>query len=79
MLHVTCHMCHMSHVTCHGSFVNFFFFSDKMVELVGGGSVIKGPTPSSFSVFETFFSDTKTLNITQMPVHRKSLTNLIPT
>ena len=37
--------CHMSHVTC-----NFFFlFSDKVVELIRGGSVINGATPSSFS------------------------------
>ena len=34
-LHVSNVTCHMSHVTC------------KMVELVGGGSVISGPTPSS--------------------------------
>ena len=35
--------CHVSFVTCH----LFFFFSDKVVELIGGGSVINGATPSS--------------------------------
>ena len=55
---VTCHvspvMCHMSHVTCHLSHVKIFFFYiffnplnifDKVVELVGGGSVINGAYP----------------------------------
>ena len=46
--HVMCHVshvtCHVSHVTCH----NFFLlFSDKVVKLIGGGSVINGPTLSS--------------------------------
>ena len=46
--HVTCHVtcqvtCHMSHVTCHMSF--FFFFLDKVVKLIGGGSVINGAYP----------------------------------
>ena len=44
---VTCHVsratCHMSCVTCH----IFFFFFDKVVEFIGGGSVINGTTPSS--------------------------------
>ena len=35
--------CHMSHVTCH-----FFFFLDKVVELIGGGSVINGAYPVQF-------------------------------
>ena len=41
-------MCHMSVVTCHMSRVTcqvsqfFFFFFYKVLELVGGGSVIKG-------------------------------------
>ena len=30
------------------SCVNVFFFFDKLVKLVGGGSVINGATPSSF-------------------------------
>ena len=36
-------------VMCH-TFSLFFFFSflDKVVELIGGGSVINGATPSSF-------------------------------
>ena len=63
MSHVTCHMsrgtCHVSHVTCHMSRVtchffllllllSFSFFLDKVLELIGGGSVINGATPSSF-------------------------------
>ena len=55
--HVTCHMsrvtCHVSHVTCqvsHFIFI-FFFFSDKVVEHIGGGSVINGASPSSFFIF----------------------------
>ena len=49
--------CHMSRVTCHMSFFSFFFLvkksknlkkMDKVVELVGGGSVINGAYPSSF-------------------------------
>ena len=52
MSHVACHMscvmCHMSHVTCHVSCVTFFilfFSSDKVVKLIGGGSVINGAYP----------------------------------
>ena len=44
---VTCHVshvtCHVSHVTCHMSHVKKKF--DKVVELVGGGSVINGAYP----------------------------------
>ena len=62
---VTRHMspvtCHMSHDMCHMS----FFFKDKVVKLIGEGSVINGgPTPSSFclepfpwSVFFLYFSE----------------------
>ena len=47
---VICHIsrvrCHVSHVTCHMSQVTchyfYLFFSDKVVKLVGGGSVING-------------------------------------
>ena len=61
--HVSLVTCHMSHVTRHVSpfSCQFFFFFyeeeknlilkhklDNVVELVGGGSVIKGPTPSTF-------------------------------
>ena len=46
--HVTCHMshvtCHMSCVTCH----KCFLCVEKVVKLIGGGSVINEPTPSSF-------------------------------
>ena len=37
--------CHVSHVTCN---VSLFFFLDKVVKLIGGGSVINGAYPSSF-------------------------------
>ena len=53
MLHVTCHMscvmCHMSRVTCYMSHVTCHFFLllflDKVVKLIGGGSVINGAYP----------------------------------
>ena len=46
----------MSHVMCHVSHVTFFFFLsffillflDKVVKLVGGGSVINGAYPVYF-------------------------------
>ena len=45
----TCHVphveCHMSRVTCNVSFILFSLFSDKVVKLVGGGSVINGANP----------------------------------
>ena len=50
---VTCHVlnftCWMSCVTCH-----FFLllFSNKVVKLIGGGSVNKGVTPSSFPMYQ---------------------------
>ena len=45
-------MCHMSRVTYHMSHDQFFFFFllDKVVKLVGGGSVIKRATESSFTI-----------------------------
>ena len=53
MCHVSCVMCHVSHVNCHLSHVNkknYIFFNplkklDKVVELVGGVSVINGAYP----------------------------------
>ena len=47
---------YVSYVMCHISVIFFYIKIKKMalnkfdkgVELVGGGSVIKGPTPSSF-------------------------------
>ena len=38
--------CQVSGVRCQVYFFNFFCM-DKVVDLVGGGSVITGPTPSS--------------------------------
>ena len=35
-------------VTCHKSYVRCYMSHDKVVELVGGGSIINGATPSSF-------------------------------
>ena len=46
MSHVTCHM---ASVTCHMPCVFFFY---RLVELVHGGSVINGATPSSFIGFQ---------------------------
>ena len=40
----------LSCVMCHESWVAFFFFSERFVSLVGGGSGINGATPSSFRV-----------------------------
>ena len=58
MSRVPCHVsrvtCHMSHVTCHMSCVTFylfFLFFEKVVKLIGGGSVINGATPSSLDAF----------------------------
>ena len=55
--HVICHVshvtCHVSCVTCHMSHVTFFFsssFSDKVVKLIGGGSVINGAYPVLFTL-----------------------------
>ena len=49
---MSCVMWHMSHVTCDMSYVIIFFFFlllnlEKVVKLVGGGSVIIGVTPPS--------------------------------
>ena len=41
--HMSCVSCHVSYVMCH-----FFHFFYKLEKLVGGGSVINGPTPCSF-------------------------------
>ena len=55
-------MCHMSHVMCDVSCVtfhmshfcsSFLFSSDKVLKLVGGGSVINGATSSSFIYYES--------------------------
>ena len=52
MSRVTCHMsrvtCHMSHFFYFFFFFFFSFFSDKVVKLIGGGSVINGASLSSF-------------------------------
>ena len=50
--HVTCHVsrdrCHVLGFTCQVAHVTSFSLFDNVVELVGGGSVINGPIPSSF-------------------------------
>ena len=43
--------CHMSRVTCHMSRVRFFFF-DKEVKLIGGGSVINRAFPVSIILWQ---------------------------
>ena len=46
MCHVSCVTCHVPHVTCHMLCVTYhnvflvFFFVEKVVKLIGGGSVI---------------------------------------
>ena len=49
--HVTCYIshvtCYMSCVMCPVSYIYIYF--DKVMKLIGGGSVINGPTPSSFT------------------------------
>ena len=60
--YVMCHespvTCHLSPVTCHLSHVFFSFLSiiffDKVVELVGGESVIKGAYPVQFNLLILF-------------------------
>ena len=57
---MSCVKYHVSHVTCHMSYVQrrnflYIYFPDKVVKLVGGGSVINGATPSSLFAFEIFF------------------------
>ena len=44
-------ICHMSHVICKKKSNNPFFV-EKVVKLVGGGSVINGATPSSFRLLQ---------------------------
>ena len=72
MSRVTCHVsrvtCHVSHVTCQKKKIYilikkklFFFYlkkMDKVVELVGGGSVINGAYPVQFYVTYQFNSVT---------------------
>ena len=41
-------MCHVSHVMCHISHF-FSFLLNKVVKLIGGGSVIYGAYPVKFS------------------------------
>ena len=48
MYHMSRVMRHMSRVTCHFFFF-FFFFLDKVVKLIGGGSVINGAYPVKFT------------------------------
>ena len=48
MCHMSCVTCHVSRVTRHMSHVKYniflFIFLEKVLKLVGGGSVIKGAT-----------------------------------
>ena len=60
MCHVSCVMfqllnviCQVSCVTCICVLIFLFCFVYKLVKLVGGGSVINGVTPSSFSVMSS--------------------------
>ena len=46
MCHISCVTCEVSGVRCRVSPFIFFFWGGGVVELVGGGSVINGVTPS---------------------------------
>ena len=46
--HLSHDLCHLSFVRCHGSLVFLFYFLFIYFLLVGGGSVIMGPTLSRF-------------------------------
>ena len=73
MCHMSFVMCYMSCVTCHVSHVTIFLiiFLDKVVKLVGGGSVINGAAPSSyFDIKDNMILDTVKYN------GANSLTNL---
>ena len=49
LTHMSDVACHVSHVMCHMSPCNMSFFSssffDKLVKIIGGGSVINGAYP----------------------------------
>ena len=47
MCHISCVTCHVSHIMCHLLCNIIIFFWDEVVELDGGGSVIKGGNLSS--------------------------------
>ena len=49
MCHKSCASCHWSRVMCHILSFLIWIWIYKLVKLVGGGSVINGSTPSSFS------------------------------
>ena len=49
MCHVSCVTCHVLRVTCHVS-IFLIFFLDKVVNLIGGGSVINGAYPVQFTI-----------------------------
>ena len=70
-------MCQLSRVTCHVSLNNpfsSFFISEKVVKLVGGGSVINEADPSIFFKF-SFFSRFDYLGACPEPQHFTSLLN----
>ena len=55
--HLSCVMYHVSRVTCDVShFFSSFFSPDIVVELIGGGCVINGATPSSLDRLSTYIS-----------------------
>ena len=60
---MSCVTCQVSHVRFHGPVsrvkfhIFFLLFLEKLVELVGGGSVTNGATPSSFLLATQQFSN----------------------
>ena len=61
-------VCHMSGVTCQVSGVTchffFLFFFDKLVDLVGGGSVINGAYPNYFQCIISKYVHFKNTSLT---------------
>ena len=49
----------MSHVMCHVS-RHMSYVTDKVVKLISGGSVITGPTPSSYRTFRSVLNKSQT-------------------
>ena len=86
----TCHMscvtcpvsrvtCHVSRVMCHMSqffyFILFFFCFEKVLKIIGGGSVINGAYPIKFSFFQIkislCFGVPNNFNFSKIENHKK--------
>ena len=75
MCHMSCVMCHVSCISCQVSIIKFFFgfFSYKVVELIGGRSVINGAYPVQFKYSDKlYYLYLLTLTPPSFPVMLKS-------